>query len=43
MKLLPWWKNVSDEEMVAMKELKDLKKKQREIKQELRKIKRSRK
>ncbi len=41
MKLLPWWKNVSEEELGTMKELRDLKKKQRELKLELRKIKRA--
>ena len=41
MKLLPWWKNTSDEELAAMKELKQLKQKQKELKQEIRKIKRS--
>ena len=41
MKLLPWWKHRSVEELETMKELKSLKKKQTELKQELRKIKRA--
>jgi len=42
MKLLPWWKKqASDEEKEALRELKTLKNKQRELKQELKKIKRA--
>ena len=42
MKLLPWWKKqASEEEKVAMKELKTLKDKQRKLKQELKKMKRA--
>ncbi len=42
MKLLPWWKKqASDEEKVALRELKTLKNKQHELKQELKKIKRA--
>jgi hypothetical protein len=41
MKLLPWWKQISEEERTVMKELKELKQKKREVKQELRKIKRA--
>ena len=42
MKLLPWWKKqASDEEKDALRELKTLKNKQRELKQELKKIKRA--
>lgn len=41
MKLLPWWKQRSMEELKTMKELKMLKKKQTELKQELKKIKRA--
>lgn len=42
MKLLPWWKKqASDEEKEALRELKTLKNKQHELKQELKKIKRA--
>lgn len=42
MKLLPWWKKqASDEEKETLRELKTLKNKQRELKQELKKIKRA--
>jgi len=41
MKRLPWWKQTSDEELVTMKELKNLKKKTKELKHELRQIKRA--
>ena len=41
MKLLPWWKQRSMEELKTMKELRTLKKKQTELKQELKKIKRA--
>lgn len=40
-KLLPWWKQTSDEERAAMKELKELKTKQREVRQELKKIRKN--
>ena len=42
MKLLPWWKKqASDEEKETLRELKTLKNKQHELKQELKKIKRA--
>jgi hypothetical protein len=42
MKLLPWWKKqASPEEKATMKELKELKTKQHQLKQELKKIKRA--
>ena len=41
MKLLPWWKRRSLEEIETMKELRTLKKKQTELRQELKKIKRA--
>jgi hypothetical protein len=42
MRLLPWWKQTSEDEQVAMKELRELKKKTKKLKQELRQMKRRR-